>query len=87
MTDTAINRILSQSPKKSLFSILFPWLLSAMTIWMMWLAGTGGIKAWVVGLVSQIFWLVWIIKERNWGLLPMNLALWVVYIRNLLKAL
>ncbi len=59
-----------------------PWLLSVITIWMTVLAGTKHANAWLVGLVNQALWLAWIIASSAWGLLPMNIALWVVYGRN-----
>ena len=59
-----------------------PWLLSAITIWTMFLAGNKHRNAWAVGLVNQALWLVWIISAQAWGLLPMNAALWIVYGRN-----
>lgn len=62
-----------------------PWLLSAVTIWMTLLAGNKHRLAWAIGLGNQALWLVWIIAADAWGLLPMNLALWVVYARNHLK--
>lgn len=62
-----------------------PWLLSAITIYMTILAGNQSRHAWLVGLVGQALWLMWIIATGSWGLLPMNLALWVVYARNHMK--
>ena len=62
-----------------------PYLLSALTIYSMLLAGNKRRGAWVIGLVNQLLWLVWIILAQAWGLLPMNLALWIVYARNYLK--
>lgn len=62
-----------------------PWLLSAVTIWMTLLAGNKTRWAWAVGLGNQALWLIWIIAVGAWGLLPMNLALWVVYTRNHIK--
>ena len=62
-----------------------PWLLSAITIWMTLLAGTLHKSAWLVGLGNQALWLVWIIATATWGLIPLNIALWVVYGRNHLK--
>lgn len=59
-----------------------PWLLSAITIWMTLLAGNKNRWAWLVGLGNQMLWLIWIGTVGAWGLLPMNLALWVVYGRN-----
>jgi hypothetical protein len=62
-----------------------PWLLSAITIWMTVLAGNKHPSAWAIGLANQALWLGWIIASGAWGLLPMNLALWLVYGRNHLK--
>ena len=59
-----------------------PWLLSAITIYSMWLAGDRKRYAWLVGLANQALWLVWIVATESWGFLPMNFALWVVYGRN-----
>lgn len=62
-----------------------PYLLSAITIYSMLLAGNKKRGAWLVGLVNQLLWLVWIVLSGAWGLLPMNIALWVVYARNYIK--
>lgn len=62
-----------------------PWLLSAITIYSMLLAGNKRKGAWLVGLCNQALWLVYIVLTQAWGLLPMNLALWIVYGRNYFK--
>lgn len=62
-----------------------PWLLSALTIYMTLLAGNRHPMAWAVGLLNQLLWLVWIVSASAWGLLPMNIALLVLYARNHLK--
>lgn len=62
-----------------------PWLLSAITIYTMLLAGNVSKHTWAVGLANQALWLIWIIASASWGLIPMNIALWVVYARNHLK--
>ena len=59
-----------------------PWLLSAITLWMTLLAGNLHRGAWLVGLPNQALWLVWIVASSTWGLIPLNIALWVVYWRN-----
>lgn len=64
---------------------VIPWILSAITIYMFILAGNKKKSAWIVGLVNQLLWLIWIIISENWGLVPMNIALWIVYSRNYLK--
>lgn len=62
-----------------------PYILSAITIYSMLLAGNKKRGAWLWGLLNQVLWLVWIILSSAWGLLPMNIALWIVYGRNYLK--
>lgn len=62
-----------------------PWLLSAITIWMTLLAGNLHRSAWLVGLANQLLWLFWIAITGTWGLLPLNIALWIVYSRNHMK--
>jgi hypothetical protein len=62
-----------------------PWLLSAITIWMTLLAGNLHRNAWLVGLGNQLLWLIWIVVTGAWGLIPLNIALWIVYGRNHLK--
>jgi hypothetical protein len=70
---------------EGMIATYLPWLLSAVTIWMTLLAGNKHPQAWLVGLGNQLLWLVWICVVGAWGLLPMNIALWVVYGRNHLK--
>lgn len=62
-----------------------PWLLSAITIWMTLLAGNVHRSAWLVVIGNQALWLVWIVATGTWGLIPLNVALWIVYGRNHLK--
>ena len=61
---------------------IIPYILSAVTIYMMFLAGNKKKYTWIIGLINQALWLIWIIISETWGLLPMNIALWVVYFRN-----
>ncbi|WP_103018099.1 hypothetical protein [Alicycliphilus denitrificans] len=65
-----------------LIVVYLPWVLSAITIWMTLLAGNLHPKAWLVGLVNQLLWLVWIVVAQAWGFIPLNAALWAVYWRN-----
>ena len=62
--------------------VYLPWLLSAITIWMTLLAGNLHRNAWLVGLTNQFLWLIWIVVTGTWGLIPLNIALWIVYGRN-----
>lgn len=62
-----------------------PWLLSGITIYMTVLQGNLNKKAWVVGLINQLFWTIWIVVSGTWGLLLLNICLWYLYTRNHLK--
>ena len=70
---------------KQIIITYLPYFLSANTIYTMFLAGNKNRGAWIFGLFGQLAWLVWIILTNTWGLLPMNIALWIVYVRNYLK--
>lgn len=62
-----------------------PFVLSAISIYAMILAGNKNKRTWLVGLANQVLWLSWIIMSETWGLLPMNIAIWIVYTRNHIK--
>lgn len=62
-----------------------PWIMSALTLWMTFLQGNVHPKAWLIGLVNQLLWTVWIVTMEAWGLIPLNIGLWVLYSRNHLK--
>lgn len=62
-----------------------PWFMSAIIIWQVLLAGNQWRYAWLVGLFNQSLWLTWIMVSGAYGLLPMNMALWIVYTRNHIK--
>lgn len=66
-------------------SAYLPWVLSVITIYMTVLAGNKTRWAWVIGLINQALWLIWIVASQSWGLIPMNAALWIVYTRNHMK--
>lgn len=62
-----------------------PYLLSAITAYTMLLAGNKRAGAWLVGLLNQVLWLIWIFTSATWGLLPMTAVMVIVYIRNYVK--
>lgn len=62
-----------------------PFFMSAITLWMTFMAGNKHPKAWLIGLFNQVLWLVWIVLSQSWGLLPMNIGMWILYRRNHLK--
>ena len=78
----ATSRNTDENRMKTQIIFYLPFLLSIVTIWMTLLAGNFHRSAWLVGLVNQALWLVWIVMSETWGLIPLNLALWVVYAHN-----
>ena len=64
---------------------IFPWFLSAGTLAGMWLTGNKNKWGWGVGLANQALWITFILLYSAWGLLPLALALIVVYSRNLYR--
>lgn len=68
-----------------LITTYLPWVMSAITIWMTLLAGNKHPSAWFVGIINQGLWLCWICLTQTWGFLPMNLTLWIIYVRNHFK--
>lgn len=56
---------------------------SGLTLYGMWLAGSHRWQGWLVGLLNQAVWFAFIVAFDAWGLLPLNLALVVVYSRNI----
>lgn len=62
---------------------VLPWVMSASTLYMTFLQGRKTWKAWLVGLANQVLWLWFTISTQTWGLLPLNVGLWFLYVRNL----
>jgi membrane protein implicated in regulation of membrane protease activity len=60
-----------------------PLVLSANTIVLMWLVGNRSTAGWVLGVVGQALWFVFIFTWQVWGLLPLAVCLTIVYARNL----
>ena len=69
----------------SIIKDYLPWVLSCITIYITILTGNKDKYAWLLGILNQVLWLVWIIVTKNWGLIPMNIALFVINIRNHFK--
>ena len=38
-----------------------------------------------VGLAAQVLWVVFIVQNESWGLLPLNIALWYICISGIIK--
>lgn len=76
-----IARIQAMTPQE-LFIHGMPWGLSMITIWMTILTGRKNTNSWLVGLLNQLLYAIWIVVSETWGFIPLNLTLWVLYYRN-----
>jgi nicotinamide riboside transporter PnuC len=59
-------------------------LASVLTMASMWLMGNRSVWGPVLGLVSQVPWLVTILTAQTWGLLPVCIAMVAIHSRNIL---
>ncbi len=64
---------------------LLPWATSAGTLLGMWLVGQKRSIGWAIGLANQVLWVTFAVVFQAWGLLPLTLALIVIYTRALLR--
>jgi len=62
-----------------------PWPISAITICQLWMTGNKHRHAWLVSIGNQALWSVWIWASWSIGLLPMNIAFWILAVRNHIK--
>ncbi len=60
-----------------------PWATSLGTLLGMWLVGQKRSVGWIVGLVNQVVRVTFAVVFEAWGLLPLTLALIVIYTRAL----
>ena len=70
---------------KHAIAAYLPWLLSALTIYSAVLCGDKKAAGWAVGIANQVLWATWIIASETWGMLPMNVVLAVIFVRNFIK--
>lgn len=64
---------------------ILPWVISCVTIFFLYRAGDGKRDAWEIALFGNLLWLMFIMMSHTWGLLPMNIVLWYMYVRNYRK--
>lgn len=61
---------------------IFPWVLSAETIVMMYMTGNKNKNGWLLGIFLQILWFIYIFIAKVWGFLPITIAMCGITIRN-----
>jgi hypothetical protein len=62
------------------------YLLSALSIFILWGIGNKWNWIWYLGIISQILWFIFIYHNPSLnGLIPMHIVYLAIYIRNLIK--
>ena len=64
---------------------LWPWLLSAVGITGIWLAGSHRTIGWIFGVAAQFLWITYAVLTSQWGFIASALAYTFVYSRNWIK--
>lgn len=62
-----------------------PWLISAISIYVMWQVGNKNPRGWIIGLCNQVLWFLWQYEGRVWGLMPLWAVMCFIYARNYLR--
>jgi hypothetical protein len=58
------------------------YLLTAVGVFGLWLAGRKDRRGWIVGLCAQVLWIAYATATRQWGFYVSALAYGWVYARN-----
>lgn len=63
-------------------SALWSYLLTAVGVTGIWLAGRKSTWGWAIGLGAQVLWIAYAIATRQWGFIVSALVYGTVYARN-----
>ncbi|HEY0771767.1 MAG TPA: hypothetical protein VGD31_15685 [Sphingobacteriaceae bacterium] len=61
------------------------WLLAAIGIFGLYLAGKRNLYGWVIGIGVQVLWIAYAIATRQWGFIASALAYAAVNLRNYIR--
>jgi nicotinamide riboside transporter PnuC len=61
------------------------WILAAIGITGIWLAGSRRTIGWTIGVAAQLLWIAYAIATHQWGFIASALAYGFVYARNWAK--
>ena len=61
------------------------WILSGLSMIMLWMMGNKNKYAPTVGIINQIFWIYYAISIKQYGLLIGTIGYLVIHIRNAIK--
>lgn len=62
--------------------MLWSWILMAVGVFGLWLAGRKSQWGWAVGFFAQLLWMAYAITTQQWGFIVSAVAYGAVYARN-----
>lgn len=65
--------------------VYLAWLLSVTSIACTYVQGNGGRRGWELGVMNSLVWILYTVLTAQWGLIPLNVFMLVVNIRNVIK--
>ena len=63
--------------------VYLAWILSATSIYSTYMQGNGGAYGWKLGVINSCLWILYTILTFQWGLIPLNIFMLAVNVRNL----
>lgn len=61
------------------------WILGVTSITVTYLQGNGGKMGWGFGFINTLLWVAYTIATKQWGLIPLNVVMAIIHVRNYLK--
>ncbi len=68
-----------------IYAQVMMWFLSALTMLYIWMMGNKTVWGPILSAIAQIAWTVFCVYTHQWGLIPGNVAIFVVCVRNCIK--
>lgn len=62
------------------------WLLAAVGILGLWIAGSGHREGWMIGMGAQLLWISYALFTEQYGFIPAALCYGAVYLRNWVRS-
>lgn len=61
------------------------WILSATSLYCVYRQGNGGKWGWALGFINTLLWIGYTVATEQWGLVPLNIAMAIINLRNYFK--
>ena len=59
--------------------------MSGLGLFSMFVVGKKSKLGWVLGLVNQVFWINHIVQTRSVGMIPFEIGIILIYVKNLVE--